>query len=356
MRVQSKSISIFSALGVALVIGFVSEWLTPTTTRAAQGPCTTRPDNMTRNGSITDDGYGTPHGVVAHSWNSFLISGDYPIYELAYSENANGDIPGASQYIYADEYLFDGGIYQVITGTQPGASYEFSIGLGFMLRDIPTAVNQKFDDVIMRRAGVDPYGGTDPRAPTVIWSPELGSGSYSRSLNHPNLRVVFQAMSNQVTVFVRAYNLDYSTRDKVFFDVMCLVPRPDIPVANIEPSPTPTLPATEIPPTLAPTRARNTPLPTVTNLPTETRAPTRTPTRAPTFAPLVSNTRVAPIEPAVSSARTRVAISQIAGTSQTNPAENSAREFGVVGILGVVGVTGALVLLGAAAFLLLRRK
>lgn len=241
----------FRIVFAALVFALVFQLLLPLTPRVyAQGPCTTRGDNLTRNGSITDGGYDTAHGVVANSWNAFLINGDWPAFDLADNENANGDIGGSSsQYIYGDGTRFDSGIYQVISGVTPGASYEFSVGWAGMLRDTGGGNNQKFDDVIIRRVGYDPTGGTDPQSVNVQWGPEVGTGSSGRSLNHPDMRITFKALANQVTVFVRVYNLSSSASDKVFFDVMCLLPRGDIPVETVQPSPSPTQPATEPPPT-----------------------------------------------------------------------------------------------------------
>jgi len=237
----------------------------------AQGPCTTRDDNLTRNGSVTDGGYDTAQGVVANSWNSFLINGEWPAYDLADNESANGDVGGSSsQYIHGDGIRFDAGIYQVVGGLQPGASYEFSVGWAAMLRDTGGGNNQKFDDVIIRRVGVDPTGGTDPRSQTMAWGPEVGTGSSGRSLNHPDMRITFKALSNQVTVFVRAYNLSTGASDKVFFDVMCLLPRGDIPVEPVEPTVTPTPLVTEPPP--PPTNPPATARPRATAVP-----PTATP-------------------------------------------------------------------------------
>ncbi len=252
MQVFFMRFVVFRALLGALVfsLGVVPFATTFAPRAVAQGPCTTRGDNLTRNGSITDGGYDTPHGVVANSWNAFLINGDWPAYDLADNESANGDVGGSSsQYIHGDGTRFDAGIYQVIGGLQPGASYEFSVGWAAMLRDTGGGNNTKVDDQVIRRVGVDPYGGTDPTSQNMKWGPEVGTGSSGRSLNHPDMRITFAAMSNQATVFVRVYNLSSSASDKVFFDVMCLLPRGDIPTVAIEPSATPTLEATPVPPT-----------------------------------------------------------------------------------------------------------
>ena len=70
--------------------------------------------------------------------------------------------------------------------------------------------------------------------------------------------MTFKASSNQVTVFIRAWDNGQAPSDKVFLDVMCMVPRGDIPVdtSDLTPTVTPTPPATETP--VVPPTPRNT--------------------------------------------------------------------------------------------------
>jgi len=278
MQVFFMRFAICRVLSCALVVLTI---VIPATLRAprayAEGPCTARSDNLTRNGSI-NDGYDTQYGVVANSWNAFIFDRTPPSFDLVDNENAVGDSVGQySQYIHGDGVEFDAGIYQVIAGTTPGQSYDFKIGFAIMLRDIGGGQNKKIDGVVVRRAGVDPTGGTDPHSPNVIWGPEWDGGGYGASLNNPNMTITFAAKANQVTVFARAYNRGTAPSDKAWFDVMCLLPRGDIPTIQIEPSVTPTLPATAVPPTaeIPPTNVPPTRVP-----PTPTLAPP-TPTLEP---------------------------------------------------------------------------
>lgn len=347
---------LFCALVLSTILIPFSAPLTP---RAlAQGPCTTRGDNLTRNGSVTDGGYDTPHGTVINSWNAYLINGEWPAFDLADNESANGDVGGSSsQYIHGDGTRFDAGIYQVITNLQPGAAYEFSVGWAGMLRDTGGGKNIKVDDQIIRRVGVDPYGGTDPTSQNMKWGPEVGTGSSGRSLNHPDMRIQFHAMSNQATVFLRVYNLSSSASDKVFFDVMCLVPRGDIPTVQIQPSPTPTLEATAVPPTVEnPPTARPTRVP-----PTPTPAPptaTLEPAQVLTATPLsVSQRRPTPTPEA------RAFIPRIGGGDDSGGGENSggntvlsvAMIFGALGIVGV-SLLGIFIIGGFAVWRIFNRQ
>src|SRR5581483_417038 len=341
---------------IALLSGVLLLALTPffTPSVRAEGPCTTRSDNMTRNGSVTDGGYETVHGVIANSWNPFLINGDWPEYDLADNESANGDIGGSSsQYIHGDGVHFDAGIYQVIPNTQPGASYEFSVGWAAMLRDTGGGNNRKIDNVVIRRVGVDPYGGTDPTSPNMQWGPEVGTGSSGRSLNNPDMSITFKALANQVTVFLRVWNRGSAPSDKVFFDVMCMRPRGDIPVEAVAPTATPTLSITLAPPTdVPPTRVPATRVPpTATPIP-----PTPVPARVFTTTPesVAQKGSAATPEP-------RPLIPQIGGTSSsdTNSGGGNVFSFAVIaGSLGIIGLSllGILLVGGFAVWRIFMRQ
>lgn len=346
---------VFSTIAVSL-----STLFTPRV--SADGPCTTRGDNLTRNGSITDGGYDTPHGVVANSWNAFLLNGDWPAYDLADNESANGDIGGSSsQYIHGDGTRFDAGIYQVVANLQPGASYEFSVGWAAMLRDTGGGHNIKVDDQVIRRVGVDPYGGTDPTSQNMKWGPEVGTGSSGRSLNHPDMRITFAAMANQATVFVRVYNLSSSASDKVFFDVMCLLPRGDIPAVQIQPTATPTPQATSVPPTpeipptdVPPTRVPPTPTPAP---PTATLEPAQVLTATPQSIAQKRPTGTPPPRAVIPT----IVSSNDGGQGGGSSSAGGGNLFSMAAILGAVGIIGIsllgiVVIAGFAAWRIFARQ
>lgn len=358
-------------VGILLTVLLVPSFSILTPPSFAQGPCTTRDDNLTRNGSVTDGGYDTPQGVVANSWNAFLINGEWPAYELADNESANGDVGGSSsQYIHGDGIRFDAGIYQVVGGVQPGASYEFSVGWAAMLRDTGGGNNQKFDDVIIRRVGVDPTGGTDPRSQNMLWGPEVGTGSSGRSLNHPDMRITFKALSNQVTVYVRAYNLSTGASDKVFLDVMCLLPRGDIPVETVEPTATPTPAVTEPPP--PPTNPPATARPRATAVPpTATPVPptpepaqflTATPNSVAQARATATPRTIARIPNAAGSSGSSSSSGSGGGSSPSAPSEPSGGNtlsFAVIAAsVGVIGISllGILLVVGFAVWRLFMRQ
>lgn len=325
---------------------------------AGDPPCTTRPDNLTRNGSVAG-GYDTAHGTVAEAWNIFTLNGDTPQYDLVDNENGfDPQVGQYSQYIHGDGIQFDAGIYQTVSGTQPGAYYDFKIGFAPMLRDIGAGQNRKMDDVVGRRVGVDPTGGTDPHSPTVIWGPEWWGGGYGASINNPDMSLTFAAQAPQVTVYARVFNRGTSASDKVWFDVMCVLPRGDLPTvtpnATATPAPTdapvaqPAAPAqpqpTRAPPTRVPTKTPLPPTRTFTPRPTETNTPK--PTRAPTDTPAPRA-----IIPQVSLASN----DGVGGASASDPSSAGASAAGnslslavVLGSIGIIGISAlGIVLVGA---------
>src|SRR2546430_17091473 len=85
-------------LAALMLLAILLPFTFPFARRALAGapPCTTRSDNLTRNGSVTEGGYDTAHGTVINSWNAFLMRGEWPQYDLADNESANGDVGGSS--------------------------------------------------------------------------------------------------------------------------------------------------------------------------------------------------------------------------------------------------------------------
>lgn len=313
-----------------------------TSAYAADPPCTTRPDNLTRNGSVAG-GYDTEHGVVAESWNVFVFNGQAPAYDLV--DNENGFDPEAgvySQYIHGDGIEFDAGIYQVVTGTQPGAMYEFKIGFAPMLRDIGGGQNRKIDDVVGRRVGVDPTGGTDPHSPNVLWGPEWWGAGYGASINNPDMALVFAAQAPQVTVYARVFNRGSSASDKVWFDVMCVLPRGDLPTVTPLASPTPVSTDTPVPPPTS-TRVPATRVPTKTPVPpsdTPTPEPTSTNTPRPTRAPTNTPAPRAQIPQVALSPNDGVGGSGSSNGSTTSGGGGSNSPLSLAVVLGSIGIIG----------------
>ncbi len=231
---------------------------------------------------------GSPPRQVPEGWAPFVLSGD-----LTYMQDSDTYWGPPSLRMWSNGGTFVAGIYTQVGGLQPGVAYKASVGWA----------GPNEPDAFGRRLGIDPTGGTDPNAATVVWGPmHRGPG---RILNYPppapNIDVSAVAKSSTVTVFVYVDH-NYSTGDNlIFVDAVGLYVDPEQPAPAPEPpSPTP-VPATARRPlsrrlglatrtytptatptaTLTPTAtatATQTATPTITPTPTQTYTPTPTPT------------------------------------------------------------------------------
>ncbi len=296
-----------SQLRLALLILFAGllAWLAPAlvptrVVRAFPDNCGLHPSNLFRNGSMAP-GHDTPYGTVALEWTPFVIRGS-PRFEWV--DNEKWDANGA-QYFWSDSVPFDAGIYQTVWGLQPNVYYRFRIGYSHARLD-PGNTKNEVHPSMGRQVGVDPFGGTDPTSPNVIWGPALFNST--AGMNPPELTMTFAARADKATMFFRGIFTGASGRAKVWFDVACMEAVPDMPTATAVP---PTLtPSPAAPPTRTPTRpvtriaqgptATNTPLPpTATHTRTPTATNTPTPSATPRYArPNVTPTPSLPIDPA----------------------------------------------------------
>lgn len=295
---NSRTISIF------VFVGLLSALLVPTllparVARAFPENCGLHPSNLFRNGSMAP-GHDTPYGTVALEWMPFVITGS-PRFEWV--DNEKWDANGA-QYFWSDSVPFDAGIYQTVWGLQPNVFYRFRIGYSHARLDPGNAKNEVHPSM-GRQVGVDPFGGTDPKSPNVIWGPALFNTD--RGMNPPELTLAFAARADKATMFFRGIFTGASGRAKVWFDVACMEAATDLPTATAAPptatpSPSSTLTRT---PTRAVTKiaqgptATSTPEPpTATPTCTPTPPSTRTPSATPRYArPDVTPTPSLPVDP-----------------------------------------------------------
>jgi hypothetical protein len=291
------------------------------------------PGNLIPNCNF-DNFQGSEPRQLPQGWIPFILSGD-----LTYKQHADTRWGAPSLMMWSNGGTFVAGVYTQVGGLTPGVAYKASIGWG-----APNA-----PDAFGRRLGIDPTGGTDPNASTVIWGPmHRGPG---RSLNYPppdvNIDVSAVALSATVTVFVYVDH-NYSTGDNyIFIDAVSLIVDPAQPTATpVPPSPTPAaVRAQAVPPTETPTF---TPSPTATATPTAT--PTPTPTATATETPTITPT------PTVTSTPSPTATSTLPPRPRATPGAAAAKSgwppasaraplgllWGGTGALGGAGVMGAL--------------
>jgi hypothetical protein len=245
-------------------------------------------------------------------WNAFVLYGNP---EFIQDEHT---FFGGYNLTIASTSPFKAGIYTQVAVT-PGAGYRASIAWG--------APNQP--DLFGRQLGIDPTGGVDPNAATVIWGPmHWGEG---RILNYPppdvNIDVRARALGETITVFFLTDHPQTASYDLILVDAIALYPDESAPAVELPPTATPTPepapePAAEqvaaaaapqavavqpqapaavyVPPTDTPTATPTetpTAVPTDTPTATATPSPTHTPTLPPTatWTPLPSATPEPPL-------------------------------------------------------------
>jgi hypothetical protein len=189
---------------------------------------------------------------------------------------------------------FKAGIYTQVPVT-PGSGYRASLSWG-----APNAPDQ-----FGRQLGIDPSGGTDPNAATVIWGPmHWGEG---RILNYPpgqgpNIDVKARATGDKVTVFFLVDHPSSTGDNLIFVDALALypdesAPQADPPTPTPEATPVPTPAPVEVP--LVPVMAADAapvsepvadPAGVALILPTDTPAPTEVPTAVATSTPSATPT------------------------------------------------------------------
>jgi len=257
------------------VLLFFGLWFLQASPAGADSPCDD-PDNLTFNCDF-DNFVPTPAGLVPEGWWPFVLMG-HPAFD-----NMCDSPRCPALRIWSDGEHFTAGIYQQVPNVQPGVAYLARLGWAVFASpsDGPN---------IERKVGIDPYGGTDPTSPNIVWSPSV----WEKKRVSPELQVSAVAQNTVITVFVWVHNPITHGADQVFLDAVSLVVDPNQPPPTPTPSPTPTaLPtftATPMPsPTFTPTFTP-TPSPTATSTPTVTFTPTPTSSPTATFTPSPSPT------------------------------------------------------------------
>ncbi|MCB9137652.1 MAG: hypothetical protein H6642_04815 [Caldilineaceae bacterium] len=256
-------------IGPLLLLTTLLAW--PAHSAQASEPCNP-PNVIPREVCDMDTFRGSPPRQIPNGWTEFVLSGN-PSFE-----SHNDTFWGApSLMVRSVGDTFKVGIFTQV-GVTPGAGYRASIAWG-----APNA-----PDTFGRQLGIDPTGGTDPNAPTVIWGPmHWGEG---RILNYPppdvNIDVKARALGETVTVFFLVDHPRSTGDNLIFIDAVALYPDESAPAVEIPPTETPApeapveaiVQAAAAPEELAPE-------PTATPTETPTAVPTATPSPSPTATP-----------------------------------------------------------------------
>ena len=166
---------------------------------------------------------------IASGWTPFYIdantypgSGDASKLHWMSSAQFGAAFGGYDYHIEGDQsqvmwssYQFDAGVYQQISGLTPGQAYKFDVGMAAYWR------GPGYPDTngkMVKVAGIDPYGGTDPTSPNVIWSQ-----SDANDKAWVGLFTAATAEASTVTVFAKTQapendSYNHTDLDMVFFE------------------------------------------------------------------------------------------------------------------------------------------
>jgi hypothetical protein len=236
-----------------------------------------------------------PYGQVPNGWQHFVLSGS-----LTFDPSIDTYWGAPSLRMWSDGGTFVAGVFHQIGGLTPGITYRASMGWG-----APTK-----PDAFGRRLGIDPTGGADPNAGSVVWGPMWrGPGPVTNDdrPGFPNVDVTAVARSATVTVFVWVDHNYSMGVDEIFIDAVGLYADTTVPVPvdtpTAVPQPVQTQP-TRLPVQAPPPTATRTATATATATATETATPTVTPTPSPTATASATATPTVTATPSVTPSST----------------------------------------------------
>jgi hypothetical protein len=128
------------------------------------------------------------------------INGEVGNYFTGYNRNGNPawlhqpveSMDGDSQQIWSDGIAFESGIYQQLHGHTAGISYQLS---AWAATTYTGASRDTYDTG--QRIGIDPHGGTNPNATTIVWSATF----WQNNIFHQSITKAL-ARGDTITVFV----------------------------------------------------------------------------------------------------------------------------------------------------------
>lgn len=193
-------------------------------------PAQSAPDqqaNLLNNGSMEGGFYmynndgdmrGVPNGwepwyIIAENTDPF-VARRKPHYEEEAHPTHVKDGTFSARYFSSGE-LHDGGLKQTISAT-PGMTYKFSI-YGFSWTTDNPVVDSESNSQQSLRVGIDPTGGTNGAAASVVWSAESWTND-----KFVLLTVEAAATANKITVFTRT-KPNWPVRNDSFWDAGTVV-------------------------------------------------------------------------------------------------------------------------------------
>ena len=143
---------------------------------------------------------------VATGWERFWYGGPEPywmdtrIFADGFGTGWVERIEGETSQMVLGTEPYTAGIWQQAPGLTPGVGYGFHAA---MLTIFQTSAQPPVDGTMIKQVGMDPTGGTDPQAPTVVWS-EPNDHDQEWDVKR---RTAAYAETPTMTVFIRVISL-----------------------------------------------------------------------------------------------------------------------------------------------------
>lgn len=162
--------------------------------------------NLVRNWSFEDTTWtgDTATDRVGKEWTAFELSGTPDFRRCTEFVRNPERIDGKDCQLITGKQPFDAGIYQIVSGLTINQWYSV---VAFVLTVFETAAHadpSALDGLIVRQIGVDPKGGRNPLAESVIWGPPIDK---NMDRNTWGQRLTFRSEQSTATLFIRAQAL-----------------------------------------------------------------------------------------------------------------------------------------------------
>jgi len=154
-----------------------------------------------------DDPYGYFQGIkcqVATGWKRFWYDGPEPctMDTRVFADSPMGGdwvekIDGATSQMILSTEPYTAGLWQRVVGVTPGVGYGFHAA---MLTIYQSSAPPAVPGMMIKQVGIDPTGGTDPQAASVVWSEPDDHDEGPWDIER---RVAVFAQATAMTVFIR---------------------------------------------------------------------------------------------------------------------------------------------------------
>ncbi len=191
------------------------------------------------------------HGMVPNGWVADILTGGDPFMVSTQmwatmscdpNDMSWEKIEGHDSYIFMAAYApfgqdfvappFDLVLYQPVTVT-PGTPYSLSAWMTSLCGGSATPSDCPQGAYIAKMAGLDPTGGVDPTAQSVVWTEDRRPHTEVR---WANLALAATAQGSNLTVFIRTVSPFLHHGNHVFADAVKLVHAPSSHITSLETS------------------------------------------------------------------------------------------------------------------------